>query len=257
MSRSQAKYGDVQSIYDDDHSTDLLELFLDRTMIYSCAYFERDDMTLEEAQIAKLDLSLRKCDLHPGQTLLEIGCGYGACAQRAAEEYGVNVIAVTPSERQARHTAERVKHLRPGAGRVEVHQQGWEECRTPVDRIISIGALEHIGYHNFPPFFARCFELLRPGGNFLLHCIVRYGLANLQKRNITVTYDDVEFAKFIAKVIFPGGRLSDPDVICQFARWAGFEALHTEALGLHYARTLDLWAENLRRNREAAIALKG
>ena len=73
-------FDDVQHIYDEDHDTELMHLFLDPTLLYSCAYFERDDMTLEEAQYAKLDLSLDKVDLHPGQRLLEVGSGWGACA---------------------------------------------------------------------------------------------------------------------------------------------------------------------------------
>src|SRR5271156_728002 len=84
MSQLRPFYEQVQAIYDADHSSAFLSLFLDPTMLYSCAYFERDDMTLEEAQLAKLDLALGKCQLRPGQRLLEVGCGWGARARRAA-----------------------------------------------------------------------------------------------------------------------------------------------------------------------------
>src|SRR5215467_13984717 len=100
MTQLRPFYEKVQQIYDVDHSTELLSLFLDPTMLYSCAYFERDDMTLEEAQIAKLDLALGKCDLRPGHRLLEVGCGWGACARRAATHFGVDVIGLTLSHRQ-------------------------------------------------------------------------------------------------------------------------------------------------------------
>ena len=252
----KSQYKDVQSIYDDDHSPDLLELFLDRTMTYSCAYFERDDMTLEEAQIAKLDLSLAKCNLKPGQTLLDVGCGYGECAYRAAEKYGVNVIAVTPSVEQAKIATEKMKSLPAGSGSVEVLNQGWEECHMPVDRIISIGALEHFGLKNYQPFFARCMELLSGAGRMLLHSIVSYSKENLDKRGIKVTHENVLFHKFIQRQIFPGGNLNDPDLIADYLAAAGFIVERKHLLGLHYARTLDSWAENLARNRDKAIARK-
>ena len=189
--------------------------------------------------------------------LLEVGCGYGACAFRAAEKYGVNVIAVTPSACQARYAAEKMRDLPDGAGSVEVLQQGWEECHRPVDRIVSIGALEHIGRKNYASFFARCRELLpEEGGRMMIHCIVQYNQRNLQRKGIEVTHQNVLFAKFIAKEVFPGGQLSDPDAIIESAEAAGFNVLRTQRLGLHYARTLDIWTENLVHNREAAIAVK-
>jgi cyclopropane-fatty-acyl-phospholipid synthase len=249
-------YEKVQAIYDDDHSPAFLEFFLDRTMVYSCAYFERDDMTLEEAQIAKIDLSLGKCDLKRGMNLLEIGCGYGECALRAAGTFGVNVVAVTPSQQQAAYCAEKLKHLAEGTPRVEVRCQGWQECHDGADRIVSIGALEHIGFPRYTPFFARCYELLPDSGRMLLHCIVQYGGRSLQQRGVEVTHENVLFAKFIGREIFPGGQLSDPDTIIHYAQEAGFRVERTQALGLHYARTLDLWEANLVARRDEAIAMK-
>ncbi len=263
MHQIRPTHHDVRAIYDDDHSDDILELFLDPTMTYTCAYFEREDMTLEEAQVAKLDLSIGKLNVSPGQLILEVGCGYGHCAKHAATKFGANVIALTPSRIQARLAAERNKDLGPNAGRVEVLNEGWETWHGKCDRVISIGALEHIRSENYPPFFARCFESLPSGGRAMIHCIVRYDWrtpkrqAEFAAKGIALSHEDVLFAKFIAKEVFPGGQLLDPDVITGEAEAAGFTTERVQHLGLHYARTCDCWADNLEANREQAIALKG
>ncbi len=262
MHEIRPTHHDVRAIYDEDHSDDILELFLDSTMSYTCAYFEREDMTLEEAQIAKLDLALGKLKMKPGQTLLEVGCGYGHCAKRAAMKFGVNVIGLTPSLIHTRLAAERTSDLGPDAGQVEIRNEGWETWHGACDGIVSIGALEHIRSENYPPFFARCFESLPSGGRALIHCIVRYDWrtekrqAEFKAKGIALTHDDVLFAKFIAKEIFPGGQLLDPDVITGEAERAGFVTERTHFFRSHYVRTLECWAENLERNRDQAIAAK-
>src|ERR1700750_2236073 len=130
-------FADVQAHY--DLSDEFFRLFLDPTQTYSCAYFERDDMTLEEAQIAKIDLSLGKLGLQPGMTLLDIGCGWGATLKRALERYDVNVIGLTLSENQKAHVEQGVAESRsPPSKRVLL--EGWEQFDEPVDRIVSIGA---------------------------------------------------------------------------------------------------------------------
>ena len=119
-------YEDVQSHY--DLSDDFFRLFLDSSRTYSCAYFREEGMSLAEAQLAKIDLSLDKCDLRPGQTLLDIGCGWGATARRAAERYGVRVIGLTLSRNQQQHAAS----LAAGRPELEFRLQGWEEFDQPV-----------------------------------------------------------------------------------------------------------------------------
>lgn len=225
-------------------------------MVYSCAYFERDDMTLKEAQAAKLDLSLEKCDLRPGHTLLDIGCGYGACAFRAAEKYRANVIGLTLSKVQANHCNQLIQSLPSDAGTLEVRVQGWEEFHEPVDRIVSIGAFEHFRRERYGPFFRRCRELLPSDGRMMLHSIVQYDLKNLEKKGVELTHENVLFSKFIAKEIFPGGQLVDPETIVQVAESEGFQLERQQSLQLHYARTLENWAENLAAHREEAIARK-
>ena len=143
-------FDDVQAHY--DLSDDFFRLFLDPTQTYSCAYFERDDMTLEEAQIAKIDLALGKLGLQPGMTLLDVGCGWGATMMRAVEKYDVNVVGLTLSSNQASHVEQLIaKSESPRSKRVLL--QGWEQFDEPVDRIVSIGAFEHFGHERYDAFF--------------------------------------------------------------------------------------------------------
>lgn len=246
----------VQSIYDHDHTTRWLKLFLDSTMLYSCAYFEADDISLEDAQLAKLDLSLGKCDLHAGQTLLEIGCGWGACSYRAAAKFGVNVIALTLSESQQAFCRDEMVTLPVGSGTVDVRLQGWEEFKEPVDRIISIAAFEHFGHDRHPAFFSRCRGLLPQDGRLMLHTIVALDFEDMRKKGLEITAEFVQFVKFLYKEIFPGGFLRRQQDIVRLAEDAQFEVQHTESLQPHYARTLDVWAANLAANRDAAIAMR-
>jgi cyclopropane-fatty-acyl-phospholipid synthase len=267
VSQLEPFYENVQAHY--DLSDEFFKLFLDPSMTYSCAYFERDDMTLEEAQLAKIDLSLGKCDLRPGLTLLDIGCGWGATARRAATKYHANVIGLTLSENQHRHDVESVRALPspPEAGRVEFRLQGWEEfepalesaARTYIDRIVSIGAFEHFRAERWPAFFAKCKRLLDRasdgGGRMLLHTIVLPDAQTLKDRGIEVRHEHVVFAKFIRKYIFPGGQLPMPSQVIRHATDAGFKVDRVHPLQLHYARTLETWAANLSAAREKAIAI--
>jgi cyclopropane-fatty-acyl-phospholipid synthase len=248
-------YDKVQAIYDEDHTTELVGLFLDPSLLYSCAYFERPNMTLEAAQIAKLDLALGKCDLKPGQRLLEIGCGWGACALRAAQKYRVNVTALTLSKGQFDYVKQKVKRLPPGSGTVEVRLQGWEEFNEPVDRIVSIAAFEHFRIERYTPFFQRCRQVLPDDGAMLLHTIVWYQLDTLERLGLPVELEHVAFAKFIRDHIFPGGELAEPDFIAAHVQKAGFEVTRRHSLQQHYARTLDIWSRNLAARKDQALAL--
>src|SRR3954470_6509161 len=154
-------FEDVQSHY--DLSDYFYRLFLDSTQTYSCAYFERDDMTLEEAQLAKIDLSLGKLGLRPGMTLLDIGCGWGATMRRAVERYDVNVIGLTLSENQLEY-AEKALAAMDSPRSARVLLAGWEQFDEPVDRIVSIGAFEHFGNDRWDPFFAMTHAVLPDDG---------------------------------------------------------------------------------------------
>ena len=143
-------FADVQAHY--DLSDDFFRLFLDPTQTYSCAYFEREDMTLEEAQIAKIDLALGKLGLQPGMTLLDVGCGWGATMRRAIEKYDVNVVGLTLSKNQAAHVQKSFDEM-DSPRRRRVLLNGWEQFDEPVDRIVSIGAFEHFGPDRYDDFF--------------------------------------------------------------------------------------------------------
>ena len=150
MAQLKPYYEESQSIY--DISDEFFALFLDRTMGYTCAYFERDDMTLEEAQNAKFDLALGKLNLEPGMTLLDIGCGWGGALQRAIEKFDVNVIGITLSRNQVEHSKAKLSAI-PTDRNVEVRLQGWEEFEDKVDRIVTIGAFEAFKMERYAAFF--------------------------------------------------------------------------------------------------------
>lgn len=246
-------FEDVQHHY--DLSDDFFALFLDPTRTYSCAYFERDDLTLEQAQIAKIDLALDKIGLQPGMTLLDIGCGWGAASLRALQRYDVNVIALTLSRNQQSY----VEGLLAQSGSTRsarVLLEGWERFHEPVDRIVAIGPLEHFGYDRYDEFFNRAYELLPSDGTMLLHCIVASSKAELAERNLPVTMQLLRFIKFIIDDIFPGGRLPLVAMVEEHAARAGFAVSRVQPLQQHYARTLDLWSAALESRRDEAIAIQ-
>ena len=246
-------FDDVQSHY--DLSDDFYRLFLDPSQTYSCAYFERDDMTLEEAQLAKVDLSLGKLGLEPGMTLLDVGCGWGATMRRAIEKYDVNVIGLTLSKNQAAHVQSTFDELDTTRSR-QVLLDGWEQFHEPVDRIVSIGAFEHFGFERYDDFFKMAWDALPAGGTMMLHTIVVPTDQELEDRGIKVTMARARFALFMMNEIFPGGRLPTVAIVEDHATRAGFEVTRVQPLRLHYARTLDFWAEALENRKEDAIAIQ-
>jgi cyclopropane-fatty-acyl-phospholipid synthase len=250
LSNLQPFYKQVQAHY--DLSNDFFALFLDPSMMYSCAYFEPPDVSLEQAQANKIDLALGKIDLKPGQRLLDIGCGWGGTIRRAVEKFGVRAIGLTLSQKQHDLARERLADL---GDRVEIRLQGWEEFDEPIDRIVSIGAFEHFREERFTEFFAKCHRLLPSDGRMLLHTIVKRSLAEINALGLDITHEDVLFNKFILKVIFPGGQLRPADVVRKYAEAGGFRVERVHPLSLNYARTLDAWAANLEAARERAIAL--
>jgi cyclopropane-fatty-acyl-phospholipid synthase len=247
-------FDDVQAHY--DLSDDFFRLFLDPTQTYSCAYFERDDMTLEEAQIAKIDLALGKLGLRTGMTLLDVGCGWGATMRRAIEKYDVNVVGLTLSKNQAAHVQKSFDDLDSGRSK-RVLLAGWEQFDEPVDRIVSIGAFEHFGHDRYDDFFKMAHRIL-PGppdpGVMLLHTITGLTGPQCVERGIPLTFDMARFIKFIVTEIFPGGRLPSIEMVAERSGKAGFTLTRRQSLQSHYARTLDLWARALQEHRDEAVA---
>jgi cyclopropane-fatty-acyl-phospholipid synthase len=245
-------YEESQSIY--DISDEFFSLFLDPTMGYTCAYFERPDMTLEEAQIAKFDLALGKLDLQPGMTLLDIGCGWGGALERAITKYDVNVIGITLSRNQCEYSKTRLAKISTQRT-IDIRLQGWEEFDDDVDRIVSIGAFEAFKKERYAAFFDKAHRVLPDHGRMLLHTILAHTQKFYRENGIKLTISDLKFAKFIGDEIFPGGQLPAVEDIEQLAVDSGFTLTRTQLLRPHYARTLDLWAANLRANRERAVAI--
>ncbi|WP_370501350.1 cyclopropane mycolic acid synthase family methyltransferase [Mycolicibacterium sp. jd] len=245
-------YEESQSIY--DVSNEFFALFLGPTMGYTCSYFEREDMTLDEAQIAKFDLALGKLNLEPGMTLLDVGCGWGGALRRAVEKYDVNVIGITLSRKQFEYS----KALMAGLDterKAEVRLQGWEEFDEPVDRIVSIGAFEAFKAERYPLFFERAFDILPADGRMLLHTILAHTQKFFRDNGIKLTISDLKFMRFIGTEIFPGGQLPAVEDIEKLAADSGFTLERAHLLRPHYARTLDMWAANLEANRQEATRI--
>ncbi|CAN5336727.1 cyclopropane mycolic acid synthase family methyltransferase [soil metagenome] len=247
-------YEESQSIY--DISNDFFALFLGPTMGYTCGYYERDDMTLEESQNAKFDLALGKLGLEPGMTLLDIGCGWGGALERAVTEFDVNVIGITLSKAQSEWARQRLAKIETDRS-VEIRLQGWEEFTQPVDRIVSIGAFEAFKVERYPLFFERAYSILPSDGVMLLHTILAHTQKFFRENGIKLTLSDLKFMKFIVDEIFPGGRLPAVEDIEKLATDSGFTLTRTHLLQPHYARTLDMWAANLEAAKDEAIAMQG
>jgi cyclopropane-fatty-acyl-phospholipid synthase len=246
-------FEDVQAHY--DLSDDFFRLFLDPTQTYSCAYFERDDMTLEQAQLAKIDLALGKLGLQPGMTLLDVGCGWGATMMRAIEKYDVNVIGLTLSRNQQAYV-EKVFAESDSPRSKRVLLEGWEQFHEPVDRIVSIGAFEHFGFDRYDDFFKTAYAIMPDDGVLLLHTITALTLPQMIDRGIPLSFEVARFVKFILTEIFPGGRLPSIEKVEDHSEKAGFNLTRTQSLQPHYARTLDTWAAALQAHKDEAIAVQ-
>ena len=229
-----------------DVGNDFFQLFLDPTMLYSCAYFPSEDASLEEASIAKLDRLCEMLKLKPGLRVLEIGSGWGACAIHMARQYGCKVVSITISQRQHAEAVQRVK----AAGLedlVEIRMQDYRDTGGQFDRLISIEMIEAVGAQYLDLFFKRCSELLKPDGLMALQAIT---ITDQAYRAALKRVD------FIKRYVFPGGFLPSVEAIMgAVRRRTDFRLVRMEDIGSHYVRTLRLWAEALRRNWDAAKEL--
>jgi cyclopropane-fatty-acyl-phospholipid synthase len=229
-----------------DLGNDMFRLFLDDSMTYSCAYFESPDVSLAEAQEAKLDRVCRKLELSPDDHLLEIGTGWGSLALHAAGRYGCRVTTTTISREQRALAVERVR----AAGledRVTVLLEDYRDLRGPFDKLVSIEMIEAVGWQYFETFFRRCGELLRPDGLMLLQAITVADRAyELEKAT----------RSFIKQLIFPAGCLPSVEVIRRCVdRVTDFRMLDLEDITDHYPETLRRWRENFVRSANRAAEL--
>ena len=232
-------FEEVQAHY--DLSDEFFGTFQDPSRTYSCAFFEREDMTLEEAQMAKIDLALGKLDLRPGMTLLDVGCGWGSAMKRAVEKHDVNVVGLTLSKHQDSYCQRLLGDMDTGRSR-QVSLHGWEEFDEPVDRIISIEAFEAFPKERYKAFFETCHRILPDGGRMVLQTIMGHPMKRWQGMGIPITMTDLKFMRFIAKEIFPGGTIPCDDDIIEYSGSAGFSVEQTQYLNEHYVRTLNTWA---------------
>ena len=218
-----------------DLSNDFFRLWLDETMTYSCAYFHTPEDTLEQAQRQKIDYSLRKLRLQPGESLLDIGSGWGALILRAAERFGVNALGITLSEEQLGGScaALAARGLEDRADFRLAHYEALVKEGRTFDKIVSIGMVEHVGKAHLGEFAQSVARLLRPGGVALLHQITspKEGAINA----------------WLDKYIFPGAYLPTmPELLGHFAA-NDLRILDVENLRPHYRMTMDHWSERFER----------
>jgi cyclopropane-fatty-acyl-phospholipid synthase len=218
-----------------DLGNDLFRLFLDETMTYSCAVFDRPAASLREAQEAKLERVCRKLELGPDDHVLEIGTGWGSFALHAADRFGCRVTTTTISREQYEAASQRVSD----AGlddRVTVLLEDYRDLRGRYDKLVSIEMIEAVGWQYFDLFFRRCGELLDPRGLMLLQAIVIDDRAyEIEKTS----------RSFIKELIFPSGCLPSLEVISRcVARTTRLRLLDLEDITAHYPETLRRWREN-------------
>ena len=221
--------------YHYDVSNDFYAAWLDPAMVYSCAYFENGDATLAQAQHKKIDHILQKIALRPGQSLLDIGCGWGALAIRAAQRYGARCVGITLSDNQARLARERVEQA--GVGHlVEIRLEDCRDVQGQFDRITSVGMFEHVGVRHLSEYFRRINTLLADDGLAMNH-----GITTTDTNSRKAPYGG---GQFIGRYVFPHGELAHLGTVLKAMQEGGLEALDVENLRRHYARTCALWTEN-------------
>lgn len=247
--QSHDKDTDAAAIsYHYDLSNDFYALWLDREMVYSCAYFPTGTEDLASAQQAKLHHLCRKLRLKAGEYLLDVGCGWGGLARFAAREYGVRVFGITLSREQLALGRKRVKADGLG-GQVELQLLDYRDLPQDgrFDKAISVGMFEHVGHANLPVYCQRLYGAVRAGGLIMNH-------------GITARHPDGRpvgrgAGEFIDRFVFPHGELPHLSTMVAQLSLAGMEVVDVESLRLHYARTLEFWSANLEANLAKAAKL--
>lgn len=234
--------------YHYDLSNDFYRLWLDRDMVYSCAYYETGTKDLDTAQQAKLRHLCRKLRLQPGERLLDVGCGWGGLARFAAREFGAQVHGITLSQEQLALARQRVAE-EGLQDRVQLDYLDYRDLPGDgrFDKVVSVGMFEHVGHANLALYFQTLFRAVKPGGLVMNH-------------GITAKHTDGRpvgrgGGAFIDRYVFPHGEL--PHLATAVARMseAGLEVVDVESLRLHYARTLRFWSERLEQNLDEAARL--
>ena len=220
-------------VYHYDIGNDFYSLWLDETMTYSCGYFKTNEDTLNQAQKNKVNHILRKMFLKRGETLLDIGCGWGELIITAAKQYGVNALGITLSEEQKEKVKERIIQEKLEK-LVDVQLLDYRELKNiNFDKIVSVGMLEHVGKQNLDAYFKNIINRLNDGGISLLHCITGQS--------------EIGVNGWINKYIFPGGYIPSVRELINNMEQTGFSVIDMESLRRHYTKTLEHWADNFER----------
>jgi cyclopropane-fatty-acyl-phospholipid synthase len=246
--KTQTRDRDARAIaHHYDVSNDFYALFLDPLMVYTCAYYRDPDGTLEQAQADKLELVCRKLRLAAGESLLDIGCGWGSLAIWAAQHHGVRAHGVTLSKAQADYADARITALGlEDRCRVEYLDLRDVPPSNRYDKIAAVGVIEHVGIPNYPAFFARVHGLLNPGGLYLNHGITH-----------SFHWRPTSHTEFLTRYVFPNGDLAGLTQTMVEMERAHFEVLDVECLRLHYARTCRHWVERLQAHADEAREVVG
>ncbi|MHB8743829.1 MAG: class I SAM-dependent methyltransferase [Sulfuricaulis sp.] len=234
--------------YHYDVSNEFYMLWLDKNLVYSCAYFENGNEDLATAQTKKIDHILKKIQLRPGNTLLDIGCGWGALVLQAARNYGAKCVGITLSENQATYATALIDKAGL-SDRIEIRLQDYRDIKGTFDRITSVGMFEHVGIKNLSAYFSKMSELLRDDGIAMNH-----GITSTDADNGEAPYGNGEF---IEKYVFPHGELPHISLALKSMQEGGLEVVDIENLRRHYAKTCEIWADNFEANADEIKRLAG
>jgi cyclopropane-fatty-acyl-phospholipid synthase len=228
-----------------DVSNEFFAHFLDESMTYSCAVWDRGATTLEEAQFEKLDMVCRKLDLNPGDYVLDVGSGWGSFARHAAREYGARVLGITLSPPQAELARKRAQEAGL-ADKVEFQVRDYRDLPAEeFDAVSSIGMVEHVGSRNIDAYVANLFAILKPGGRLLNHGIAR------------VRHGDPEAGPFSERYVFPDGAPLHLSRVLLALERSQYVVDHVEGLHGQYELTLAEWTRRLESDLDRARELVG
>ncbi|GJL85820.1 MAG: cyclopropane-fatty-acyl-phospholipid synthase [Micavibrio sp.] len=231
----EASYGQVQHHYDIGNG--LYKLFLDEGMNYSCAFFETSQQSLRDAQLNKIETTIKRLDIKPGMKVLDIGCGWGETSRVIAREADADVSGVTLAKNQLAIAKDQAKYMK---NLPQYFLQDYREHATEhesfYDRIVSIGMFEHVGDKNYGEYFKAVFDQLKPGGKALIHSIVRSGKPSTAELS----------SPWLDKYIFPGGCLCEVEDMVREGEQQGLKLAYEPYIqeSFHYAETLRRWREN-------------